>query len=700
MLLLHRKGISLSLVFFAVLLALVTRAAAQVPAAPAPCPSCPDSIARENQQPGSAGWNLHAPAANHEIEGFAGANSVNRGGQITFYVNTTSPSYTIQFFRLGWYHGLGAHQLTSAITLAGQVQPACTVDAATYLLQCPWHASYTLTVPSSNTASPVWITGVYVAKIRTTDTFKDNWILFVVRDDAITSDLLFNVPVATHEAYNSWGGKSLYTSNSTNSIAATKVSFDRPQATWGGGGFFIRFGLKSLRYLEKNGFNLSYATDVDLHEGLVNLANYKAFVSGDHNEYWSRAMRTALETARDAGMHVALFNANTMEWQCRFEPNTLNGALDRTMVEYRTASLDPDYANQTLWPVVTTKWRSSPVTDSEQKFVGSEYLADVYPNVAGYTVEDGASWVFSGTGLTAASTIPNVIGREINAYDLASPAPPGPVDILATGNITTAKGTAEHADMTLYQAPSGANVFTAGTLLWPFTLDNYEFTGGQPDYTNPIAQQITNNVLQHAGAPTHFISLTLSSPVGGEVWPVGSTQKIQWTYAGLTSNVKLVLYKAGVVYSTIASSIPIGTNGVGSFSWKVPTTLPPASDYAIRISSLTTPALLDHPATPFTIAFLAMQSPNGGEFWPRGSTQNIRWTYFGLTGNVKIVLYKAGVLNSIIATSVPIGTGGAGSFTWTVPGSLPSGSDYTVRISTQSSPLVVKFSLASFSIGP
>ena len=62
----------------------------------------------ENAKPGSPDWQLTNPATNHEIEGYASLVSVGRGGQISFFINTADPTFTLEIFRMGWYRGDGA----------------------------------------------------------------------------------------------------------------------------------------------------------------------------------------------------------------------------------------------------------------------------------------------------------------------------------------------------------------------------------------------------------------------------------------------------------------------------------------------------------------------------------------------------------------------------------------------------------------
>jgi len=61
----------------------------------------------ENQKAGTSDWQLSNPAIGGDIEGYASLTSVNRGGQISLFVRTADPAYTIEIFRMGWYGGTG-----------------------------------------------------------------------------------------------------------------------------------------------------------------------------------------------------------------------------------------------------------------------------------------------------------------------------------------------------------------------------------------------------------------------------------------------------------------------------------------------------------------------------------------------------------------------------------------------------------------
>ncbi len=84
--------------------------------------TAPNVVQAENARPGTNAWLItQPPTAAGQIEGYASASSVKRGGQVTFYVNTTDPSYTLQIFRLGYYGGLGGRAETTPITLPGSI---------------------------------------------------------------------------------------------------------------------------------------------------------------------------------------------------------------------------------------------------------------------------------------------------------------------------------------------------------------------------------------------------------------------------------------------------------------------------------------------------------------------------------------------------------------------------------------------------
>ena len=274
-------------------------------------------ITIENAKPGTSDWFPNNPAQNREIEGFADLTSVAPGGAIRFYVNTTSKTYRIDIYRLGWYGGAGGRLYKSA-TLTGIKQTMPTPDATTGLVECKWKTPYSLLIPSGTNA---WTTGMYIAKLTTT-TGVTSHIPFVVRDDTRVADHLFQSSVTTCQAYNSWGGKSLYEHNSTNGKRAYKVSFNRPYFAYGSGDIINEWSgweLNTLRFMEREGYDVSYCTNIDTHQNSTVFYRAKSFLSVGHDEYWSLQMRFNVEYERNTGRHLGFLGANTAYWQVRFE---------------------------------------------------------------------------------------------------------------------------------------------------------------------------------------------------------------------------------------------------------------------------------------------------------------------------------------------------------------------------------------------
>ncbi len=135
-------------------------------------------IVIENQQPGSSGWiwSKLADDTTQQIKGYASATSIGQNGSITFYVSVNpAQNYTIDFYRFGYYGGVGARLRQHVGPIAGVQQPACPVDATTGAIECNWTPGYVLTVPTD------WTSGVYGAMLTNDQGFQ-NFVMFVVRD--------------------------------------------------------------------------------------------------------------------------------------------------------------------------------------------------------------------------------------------------------------------------------------------------------------------------------------------------------------------------------------------------------------------------------------------------------------------------------------------------------------------------------------
>lgn len=450
----------------------------------------------ENAKPGTTEWMLYSDAQG-EIEGYASSTSVTRGEAIRFYVNTIAPQYTLNVYRVGWYSGQGARKVHGPVVRVGFRQTIPTPDPVTGLVECNWTDPYTVTVGDD------WTTGVYLVKLSIDSPRVDQYIPFVVRDDVRFANHNFQLSVTTWQAYNNWGGKSLYGRQSTSGIAADKVSFNRPFIEGSGTGQFLwRWEYNMVRFLEREGYDVNYTTNFDTHLRGPMLANYESFLSVGHDEYWSSEMRDNVESALNSGVDLGFFSANTAYWQVRFEPSTIDGEPNRTMVGYKEDApqkdpfaLDGNSANDKY---ITMKFRDAPVSRPESALLGVQYGRDP---VDGDIVIDNvtsAPWVFENTGLVKGSKLVGLLGYEVDAVTQFSPA--GIIKLGTSPYVTNdTKKIADTAHMTIYQK-GGAWVFATGSIQWSWGLDDWN-SASRGSRLNPAAQQMTRNLLRRfAGA--------------------------------------------------------------------------------------------------------------------------------------------------------------------------------------------------------
>jgi N,N-dimethylformamidase beta subunit-like protein/IPT/TIG domain-containing protein len=473
-------------------------------------------IVLENQQPGSSDWfwSKVGDDATGQIKGYASAISVNQNASITFYV-TVNPAqtYSIDFYRMGWYGGMGARLRLHAGPLDGVPQPPCNSDPTTGLLECKWAPSFTLTVPSD------WTSGVYAAKLTNAQGFQ-NYVMFVVKDGR-PAPFLYQQSVNTDQAYNDYPndgrtGKSLYAFNSygantvSGNTSAVKVSFDRPYADQGIGAF-IGWEINFLRWLERSGYDVTYSTDIDTHANGGELKNHKAFLSVGHSEYWSKEMRDAAEAARDAGVNLAFFGANASYTQVRLESSSA-GVPNRVVVEYRNVPWNP--IDPVQGPTTTTNFRDPPVNRPEQTMLGIQYSQTL--TNTNYVVINSSHWVYAGTGFQDGDAVPGIVGYEADSYMPNYPPPNSANHTLLSRSPFTdpSTGVTNYLNSSIYQAPSGAWVFASGTMSWSWALD--DVPGPYAHFrVDPRIQQTTANILNaflNGAPPTNNPTITSFTP--------------------------------------------------------------------------------------------------------------------------------------------------------------------------------------------
>jgi hypothetical protein len=462
--------------------------------------------------------------------GFATDISVNLGGTIRFKVKTASNNYTVAIYRIGYYQGAGARQIATVNPSATlpQAQPACLTDNATGLIDCGnWGVSASWTVPSTA------VSGIYYALLTDVRTGDSSHIPFIVRNDSGNSDIVFKTNDTTWAAYNDYGGNSLYYGTTNSGCGAFgqyscgrayKVSYNRPfnleneGPGYGTSNYIWYAEYPMVRWLEANGYNVSYISSIDTERAPLLLRNHKTIVSSGHDEYWSAGERAALESARGAGVNIASFTGNTAFWKTRWE-NSIDGSNTsyRTLVSYKE-TVDNRVLDPQDPPTWTGSWRDpsfSPPADGgrpENALLGTIFMVNRGSAAPVLSSAFAKLRLWRNTavaGLTGSQTA--TLGAELIGYEWDIDVdngfrPAGLVDLAATsvsvpellqdnGN-TYIPGTAVWGP-TLYRAAGQGRVFSAGTVQWAWGLDTEHATDPDtgPTTPDPTIQQATVNIL-------------------------------------------------------------------------------------------------------------------------------------------------------------------------------------------------------------
>jgi hypothetical protein len=514
---------------------------------PEACASPPNAIVAENCLPGNPAtqWDINGSGDPH-IQGFATDISVNLGETAYFKVDTDSPAYRIDLYRLGFYGGMGARLVATvrpSVPLP-QEQPDCLRDAATRLYDCGnWQVSGSWPVP------PDAASGIYIARLVREDSEPGTWrvdnsqrgpaeapepsphaygalglgrlanaldeprashIYFIVRDDDSRSDLLFQTSDTTWQAYNRRGGTSTYGTFDPARPAdrAYKVSLNRGFETRDYRAVNMVFNAEypMVRWLEANGYDVSYFTGVDSDRRGDLIQNHKVYLSVGHDEYWSAGQRAHVEAARDAGVHLAFFSGNDVFWKIRWEES-----LDDSKTPYRTmVTYKETHANEKIDPlpdVWTGTWRDSRPFNPEgpqpeNALKGSIFTVNAWRNDPLVVPAEYSTLRF--WRHTDVAELPpgesavlghGILGHEWNE-DLDNGFRPAGLIRLSETTVNNVQyiqdhgsvydsGTATH-HLTLFRAPSGALVFSAGTVQWSWGLDAHHDTetGVPPERAN------------------------------------------------------------------------------------------------------------------------------------------------------------------------------------------------------------------------
>ncbi|MFB4193042.1 N,N-dimethylformamidase beta subunit family domain-containing protein [Streptomyces carpaticus] len=412
-----------------------------------------------------------------QIKGFAPQSTVAPGESIDFRVTVNPPQdFSIDIYRIGHYAGDGARMLTRSPVQRGTRQPEPLIADRT--VSCHnWWLSWRLQVPFD------WRPGAHVAVLTTADGRFRSHVPFTVRDDQ-PADLLLLLPDVTWQAYNLFPedgrtGASLYHAWDASGHllgeqdAATTVSFARPFA---GAGLPLHVGhaYDFIRWAERYGYDLAYATARDLHAGRVDTSRYRGLIFPGHDEYWSLPMRRAVEYARDTGTSLVFLSANTMYWQV--ELSALPSGDEDGLLRCR----------KRRGPGRPALWREQ--GEPEQLLLGVQYAGRV-PRPYPLVVRNADHWLWEATGAHEGDELPGLVAGEADRYFPRTALPVSDSRILlAHSPYRDEAGVRRHQETSLYRAPSGAWVFASGTFAWSPALD-------RPQHTDPRIQKATANLL-------------------------------------------------------------------------------------------------------------------------------------------------------------------------------------------------------------
>lgn len=456
------------------------------------------------------------------IRGYAEQPSPHAGSRLALRVSTDAPRFRVEFYRCGtelvphgsspWLSGTDA---PAHLPFQDWGEPGTGLRGES---TAAW-SKYVFVIPAR------WTSGVYVAILvegdddgrersqpdRTTADGRDGKALFVVRadPDQPPAPILYKLPLLTYHAYNLIDGEAydpatrrghwcLYNMPRPHELPAplpTGVGLHRPGGGTGTTPYditnfdpfdptprqtFAHWDAPFIAWLEREGHHLHYCTDVDLHRfGRHLLAPYRLLVSAGHDEYWSDAMRNAVEGHIASG-NVAFFGGNTCWWRVVFDD-------------------DHTFSRVSFWHEAG---RPENLLTGASFRNGGERDRDDHADPVGFRVQHAGHWVYAGTGVRdddvfGGTADQYIVGYECDGadFDRAArlPAVPTGLDgtpsgftILAIGDTRSSGWGLGNSAATMGVYTRGGTVFNAATTDWVRVL-----TSG----VSPVVEQITRNVL-------------------------------------------------------------------------------------------------------------------------------------------------------------------------------------------------------------
>ena len=410
------------------------------------------------------------------------------------------------------------------------------------------------------------------------------------------------MPDATWQAYNGYGGNSIYDGNTSYpSGHAVKVSYNRPLFPYNtlfntdgrGSDWYMNSEYSMIRWLERNGYDVTYTGGNDVHNNGARLLNHKVLVFAAHDEYWSKEQRNNVEAAREAGVHLAFFTGNEVYWKIRWEDN--NGSEDRTLVCYKEGKLgDGSLSERTCgskcdassseW---TGLWRTGGNYDAgrPENELNGQISWTESPN---RSIEVPSH--FKKLRFWRNTTVPSMtsgqvtfLGSQTLGYEwnfeqseYKNTYPHGRI----TMSSTTLNGKTHK--LSLFRHANGSLVFGAGTVQWSWGLDG-KHKGGTTEI-NKNMQQATVNLFADMGVQpatiqsnlvaatqsTDFIAPTssITAPSNGAPFPARSPVTISGsaTDAAIVAGVEISL-DGGVNWEPVTTVSDLDGTVDWTFTW-------------------------------------------------------------------------------------------------------------------------------------
>lgn len=450
-------------------------------------------IKQENQKPGTRDWlpdkvdtvrafkaafGSQSPyyVRSSKVEGYVSKTSYAAGDTIQLFVNTQPVSaFKLDLYRMGYYQGHGGHKVMSSGSIAG-ISQASPEGGERNLQEASWKSTYSFVVPEN------WTSGVYLGKLTELTENHQAFIIFVVKDNR-KADLMFQVSDLTWQAYNRWPGwSSLYDfgDNIWNTSGGNIVSFDRPYTFYynglpsdlnpytNGSGEFLLWEFPLAFWMEKEGYDVTYISNLDTHRDYQGLLRAKGFISVGHDEYWTRQMYEHVSQARDAGLNLLFLGGNSLDGEI-FLSTSMDGRKNRILGRIRNF---PD----------------------EQDLMGA---ASYGVGLGDWTVRQAGHWVFDKTGLKEGDVIPDLVGWEYHGPPLRKDPK---LVVLATSGLDEEWSSDPNVySTTIYPGPKENFVFNAATCWWSLPLSSPPGFRNPPgkDFSrdDPRLQQMTKNLL-------------------------------------------------------------------------------------------------------------------------------------------------------------------------------------------------------------